>query len=145
MSNQISLKLTDDQESFLNKIAVENKLMKNNNEPSESKALKFLLDEFIKSAKDNLDQSDSMSRIERMIEEINITIPHLVYSTLISAQSSIYNLSDDVISQIKDASVKQSSKICGQIQEEKYEHVYISNDNKQMKTIPIEQDKNKWK
>jgi len=48
LNDHINLKLSEAQMNFLAKVAVTNKLLKNKDEPSLSKALKFVLENYMK-------------------------------------------------------------------------------------------------
>lgn len=86
-----------------------------------------------------------------MIEQIHVTIPHFLYHASYASNyaNSVLdgnnNISESAIIKFGDNIVEKVYKICGSFQTYNYHSLYLSTDNKNMKTIPIKKDKNKWK
>jgi hypothetical protein len=53
--------------------------------------------------------------------------------------------SDSEILELLNEVIENTRNACGQIQNNKYETIYPSIDNRNMQTIPIEKEVNKWK
>jgi hypothetical protein len=53
--------------------------------------------------------------------------------------------SQSSIDEFKATILEDTNSICGQIQQQEYQSLYVSHDVKNMKTIPIDEDKNEWK
>ena len=151
MSNHINLKLSDEQVSFLRKTAMTNKLIKHKNEPSLSKALKLILENHMKNNNDQtLENNQKLSRIEHMLEQMHVTMPHILYHARYSSSYCNYALRLNKISEpercdFSSRVIDNVYKICGDFQTYQYQTIYVSSDNKNMQTMPIEKDKNKWK
>jgi hypothetical protein len=96
--------------------------------------------------KDNMNQgSHQNNNIKIMIEQINALIPQLIFNTLFSTKVNSTAIKNEVFNQIYSDTIKSASRICGQLQENKYEEVYPAKDKKNMTILPIEEYKNKWK
>ncbi|MCF6768569.1 hypothetical protein L3V86_09370 [Thiotrichales bacterium 19S11-10] len=148
MSKPISIKLSEQEESFLKKVAIDNELFKNNDEPSLSKSLKFLLKKFMKS-ENNSHQNNQMNNVERLLEEIHLAIPHLIFNSNFNAhfnnlQLSKDNISKEKIDQFKLSTLENTKKMCGQFQQYDYKNINYTMNNKQMKIAPINDESNQW-
>ena len=143
--HRISLRLTDEEVLFLEKIASNNKMYKKDGSLSMGLAIKRLIDDE-KNHVNKSDKDDSdMKSIRKLIEQINISIPHLMFNTNFTYKALSSWLNDDEFNELKNSTVSETVKTCGQIQENTYNEIYISSNKKNMKTIPIDSDNNKWK
>ena len=151
MNNHINLKLSDEQVSFLKKTAITNELVKNKDEPSLSKALKFILENHMQNNNDQMaENNQKLSRIEHMLEQVHVTIPHILYHSRYSSSYCNYSLRLNKVSEPErcvfgERIVENVYQICGDFQTYQYQTIYLSLDNKNMNIMPIEKDKNKWK
>lgn len=148
MTTHLSFRVTDEELAYLRKVAYENELFKSGTTPSESKGIKHILKQAIINEKNKNDTSSSeeLSHITKLIEQINVLVPHLIHNSKISATCLLGMIKDtETAERIYRNSLKDSAKICGQIQDEQYKEIYIASDKNNMRTIPIEEDKNKWK
>ena len=137
--NHLSLRVNDKETELLTSIAMENSLYKRDGTPSLSMAIKQLI-------KDNMNQgSQQNNNIKIMIEQINALIPQLIFNTLFSTKVNSTAIKNEVFNQIYSDTIKSVSRICGQLQENKYEEVYPAKDKKNMTILPIEEYKNTWK
>ena len=144
---RISINLTKNESKYLEKISIQNGLTisDNNKNPSEGKALKFLINKAMTNEKEHHRNENNLQYITKLIEQINVSIPHLIFNTTFNYKVVSNELNENIYNQFKTNTINSSYKICGQIQSEKYHNLYISTDNKNMKTIPIEDEKNTWK
>ncbi|MDA7742191.1 hypothetical protein N8865_01085 [Francisellaceae bacterium] len=138
--------------SFLTKIAIENMLVKKNGEPSLGLAVKHILKEKMieNKQKSNDGLKGDIEHITNLLEQINVTMPHLVYGSRFSSMYALTmlkntNLTQSQVTDFKASTLKDTNQICGQIQAQDYQTLYVSQDIKNMKTIPIDEDKNQWK
>ena len=70
-----------------------------------------------------------------------IAIPHLIYNTNFTHKFTSKNIESNVeFNRIRNKSLSFTNEICGQIQEQKYNNIYIRNDKNGMSIIPIEDD-----
>ncbi|ALA26661.1 hypothetical protein [Piscirickettsia salmonis] len=147
MAQHINIKLTEEEESYLKKIALDNQFYKNSGELSEGKAVKYLISKAIKSGEESVEseEENSQKNIEKMLEQVCITLPHILQSSYISAQSSLLQLSTEKSQSIRKNSLTYLAGTCGQIQDLDCKNNYISYNDRAMKTIPIDEDKNEWK
>jgi hypothetical protein len=147
-----SVRLSESEKEYLTKVAHENALLKSNGKASLGLAVKHLIREKIANEhnhnKINLD--DKVMHLVSMIEQINVIIPHLFYNsrfgarvlnTILKANSK----SDNEIMELLSEVLESTKNACGQIQKNEYETLYPSSDNRNMKTIPIEKERNQWK
>ena len=146
-----SLRLSETEKDYLTKLAYDNSLLKSNHEPSLGLAIKHLIREKILEEKQgkqekNVAISDDINYLVKLTEQINIMIPHLVHASQISTKCLLGKINDtEIAKKIFTVSLDETVKKCGQIQGEQYKNIYVSNDKNNMKTIPIEEDKNQWK
>ncbi|ALB24394.1 hypothetical protein Psal006b_03568 (plasmid) [Piscirickettsia salmonis] len=147
MAQHINIKLTEEEENFLKKIALDNQFYKKSGELSEGKALKYLISKAINSDEELVEneEDNSHKNIEKMLEQVCITLPHILQSSYISAQSSLSQLSTEKGQTIRNNSLAYLAVTCGQIQDLDCKNNYVSYNDRAMKTIPIDEDKNKWK
>ncbi|MGJ3494536.1 hypothetical protein ACR9PT_08145 [Piscirickettsia salmonis] len=150
MGNHITLRTTEGEDSYLRKVAVENNLYKANGEPSTPKALKFLLSSSMKNRLNDSEKSNdldhnSIKHIERLVEQMSASIPHLALNTFVSAQHAFNSLSDDISDNIQEEASKYLRETIGQFQDNNYNNIYISYNHRNMKTLPVDKEKNKWK
>lgn len=147
-----SVRLSETEKEYLTKLAHENALLKSNGEASLGMAVKHLIREKIalENSNDQINIKEKIMHIVGMVEQINILIPHLFYNSRFSARVSNTILkanskSDSEILELLNEVIENTRNACGQIQNNKYETIYPSTDNRNMQTIPIEKEVNKWK
>jgi hypothetical protein len=153
MSVKKSIYLSDDNLARLEKVAVTYSLYDKDHKPDILGAMRYIIEHF-ESAK-NTNKTDyvdaKIDHILKMVEQINVTIPQLYYNARLSASyansalKSSSKVTDDDIKKFIKSTIDDTVNTCGQIQNNKYESLYYSTDKNNMKTIPIEEDKNQWK
>lgn len=143
MEHRVSLRLNEGEVRVLESIALKNNLTKSSNVPSISKALKYLIQHFGES--NDANAKDHTGHILNLLEQINVMIPHLVLHTNFASRVQSEDLSEDEYRELLVKSLDATKRLCGQIQTQNYESLYISEDAKKMKTIPIEEAENRWK
>jgi len=151
-SEFITIRPSDLETAYLNKIAIENMLVKKNGEPSLGLAVKHILKEKMieNEQKNKQEAKGDLEHITQLLEQIHITIPHIVHASRFSSMyaSKMFksaNISQDATDKFNENILLGTNKICGQIQEKEYKTLYVSSDLKNMKTIPIDKDKSEWK
>jgi len=90
-------------------------------------------------------QSTQLDTIEKLLEQVHAGIPHLLYETEYMRLCKASTLSDADHKKVKDAAITNVTKYIGQFQTCNYQHNYTHFDTKNFKTLPIENEKNKWK
>jgi len=90
---------------------------------------------------------ERLNNIEKMLEQIHVATPHILSQSLLASRLAYSSspLDNAKLKDIKDTSMESAYNIIGQFQAQEYKHNYLTNDGKNMKTIPIEKEKNKWK
>ena len=119
-------------------------MLKPSGEPSEAKALKYLLEKWMHKSESFVDL-DKLSRIESMLEQIHVLMPQSIFYSLINTKISAAKMDGDAYSKIRAIALNETVKVCGYTQKQTYKYLYVSHDSKNMKTIPIEGHENKWK
>ena len=146
MAIKKSIYLSDENLEKLDKIVAEFGLFTKDNEPNYTKAIVHMINHFpLDNDEDKRAVQDELSSIRKMVEQINLSIPHLMYNTTFSYKINEGTLSDQKFTEFKNYTLENVSKICGQIQQQNYDHVYVSTDAKNMKTLPVEAGENTWK
>ena len=152
----VSVRLTEAEKQHLETIASEEMLNKKDGSLSLGLALKNLIKtsmlEKNNPKKNDLSKENhqKLSRIEHMLEQMHVTMPHILYHARYSSSYCNYALRLNKISEPERCEfgsrvVENVYQICGDFQGYQYQTIYVSSDNKNMQTMPIEKDKNKWK
>jgi len=152
MALRKSIYLSDKILEKLSSIAAEKSLYNKDGKPDYLQAVRYVLDAFELPKEDNKNDSlhEKLSNLEYMIEQIHVTMPHILYHARYSSLYCNYELRKSKIShpellEFSGRSIKNVYQICGDFQTYQYQTIYTSSDNKNMNTMPIEKDKNKWK
>lgn len=145
MTTHFSIKVTDKQASYLENLALKERLFKSNGTPSLGKATKKLLDNIINSAELKEQKPVDLKKTNELLEQINVLIPQLIFNGIFSAKAESQRLDDVNYQKIFAATIEKTAAVCGHIQQQTYEHLYVAIDSKNMKTIPIEPGENVWK
>lgn len=147
MDESIHLRLNESQSLFLQSIAKDNDLFKKGDELSSAKAIKFLLNYCMKNdiKADGANGNIEGSNVEKMLEQLCISIPHVLQTSFIASQASLVQLDKKNASIIKEDSIKYIANTCGQMQQLDYKNSFVSYNHRSMKTLPIDEDKNEWK
>lgn len=146
-----SVRLTKKETEFLEKYAIKNNLLKADGSVPKNSVIKHMINEKMNdSVIDNDDIKENLLKIKSMLEQIHVTIPHIVndahYSALYAFKSLSENTNDThLINQFKTKINEYNYETIGAFQQYNYETLYCSSNIKNMKTIPIEKEKNRWK
>ena len=114
MEQRISLRLNEEEVRVLENIAVKNGLVKSDNVPSISKALKYLIRHFNENQQFNA--RDHTAHMINLLEQINIMIPHLVLQTNFASRVQSERLSENDYKALLVKSLQATARLCGQIQ-----------------------------
>lgn len=145
MSRNVSLKITDEDAIFLEKLAEQHNLKKANGHPSVGKMIKRLVEKARIASSDEADTSALLTRMNHLLEEVHVMIPHMLLHGVFNAKLLSSSLGDQDYSTLLKEAVANTTKICGSLQNQKYKKIHIAYDQKNMKTIPINEDENQWK
>jgi len=143
----ISAKLNHNEIEYLEKIAIENHLYKGEaKEPSVGKAMKELIkwcqmNQVKIGEKQNIDSSE----VQRMLEQIHTTIPHLLYLQRMQILFQSDSISDEKIANCKQQSIDFINANCGAFQEIQYQTISTVENENGMGKLPIDKNKSKWK
>ena len=145
MSKVTSISLSEYEHNTLTDIAKANNLYKNNStELSVSMALKYVLREYIKS-QEEIKKSSFNENSMRILEQIHATLPHIMFQATLACQASAVPLDRDKKVGLRNTSMDITVETCGQFQEVSYEEITTSLDSRNIKSLPIDKDKNQWK
>ena len=143
----ISAKLNHNEIEYLEKIAIENHLYKGGlKEPSVGKAMKELIkwcqmNQVKIGEKQNIDSIE----VQRMLEQIHTTIPHLLYLQRKQILFQSDAISDEKIANCKQQSIDFINANCGAFQEIQYQTISTVENENGMGKLPIDKNKSKWK
>lgn len=143
----ISAKLNHNEIEYLEKIAIENHLYKGESkELSVGKAMKELIkwcqmNQVKIGEKQNIDSSE----VQRMLEQIHTTIPHLLYLQRMQILFQSDSISDEKIAHCKQQSIDFINANCGAFQEIQYQTISTVENESGMGKLPIDKNKSKWK
>lgn len=152
MASKKSIYLSDENIARLESVAATYSLYDKHNQLDILSAMRYVIEHFelAKNANKTENIEAKISKIETMLEQIHVAIPHIVYQTryalrYCNAAMNSNQISSEIMNEFKINTVNDTVKICGDYQQYQYQNLFVSCDNKNMKTIPIEEDKNQWK
>ncbi len=143
----ISAKLNQNEIDYLEKIAIENHLFKGESkEPSVGKAMKELIKWCqMMNIKIGEKQNNVLSEIQKMLEQIHTTIPHLMYLQRMQILFQSDAISDEKIASCKQQSIDFINASCGAFQDIQYQNISTVENENGMSKLPIDKNKSKWK
>ena len=143
----ISAKLNQNEIDYLEKIAIENHLFKGESkEPSVGKAMKELIKWCqMSQVKIGEKQNNGLSEIQKMLEQIHTTIPHLMYLQRMQILFQSDAISDEKIASCKQQSIDFINANCGAFQDIQYDTISIVENENGIGKLPIDKNKSKWK
>lgn len=143
----ISAKLNHNEIEYLEKIAIENHLYKGDSkELSVGKAMKELIKWCqMNQVKIGEKQNINSSEVQRMLEQIHTTIPHLLYLQRMQILFQSDSISDEKIAHCKQQSIDFINANCGAFQEIQYQTISTVENENGMDKLPIDKNKSKWK
>ena len=143
MAIKTSIYLSDEQQNALMEIAKEKQIMKKGKmEYSLTETLKYVLDEFVRNRKIF---EKGNNKTDELIEQIHATLPHIMFQATLACQASAAPLERDKKTSLRNISMDITVETCGQFQEVNYEEITTSLDSRNIKSLPIDKDKNQWK
>ena len=143
----ISAKLNQNEIDYLEKIAIENHLFKGESkEPSVGKAMKELI-KWCQMMNINIGekQNNGLSEIQKMLEQIHTTIPHLMYLQRMQILFQSDAISDEKIASCKQQSIDFINSNCGAFQDIEYLTISTVENENGIGKLPIDKNKSKWK
>lgn len=143
----ISTRLTPKEMDYLTKIAIENKIFKaDSKDVSHGKAMKELVKWCQSNNVDINKQQRSMDDdIKKMIEQIHISIPNLLYLTRLQLLLNSASIPDEELSKFVKKTIDYLNSACGDFQNINYNEVRFSMNDLGIKQTPIDKDKSLWK
>ena len=142
----ISAKFSEKELDFLSKIALENTLYKGDSkEPSLGKAMKELI-KWCLINQVNINRNNSGLDVEykKMLEQIHVTIPHLMYLARLQTLLGSETISDEKVQQSKQQTITYLNKVCGDFQSINYNEINVATNDLGLKQNPIDKDQSAW-
>lgn len=143
----VSTRLSPKELDYLTGIASENKMRKGgSDELSLGKALNELvrwchLNHIDINSNHNAVNDD----IKKMIEQIHVAIPHLMYLTRLQTVLLSDGIPEEKITRSRAQTLDYINKTCGDLQNINYDLVRFSMNDIGLKTLPVNKDKTLWK
>lgn len=142
----VAIRLNENELDYLKKIAQENKIYKKGNDISIGKTIKELI-RWCELNKISFSQNPNnlmTDNLVKMIEQIHVSIPHLLYLLRFQTLSSFEDSSDEKIKKYRYQSVDYANKTCGDFQNINYNAIRFSMNDIGFKTIPSDKEKTQW-
>jgi hypothetical protein len=142
----VAIRLNENELDYLKKIAQENKICKKGNDISIGKTIKELI-RWCELNKISFSQNTNnlmTDNLVKMIEQIHVSIPHLLYLLRFQTLSSFEDSSDEKIKKYRYQSVDYANKTCGDFQNINYNAIRFSMNDIGFKTIPSDKEKTQW-
>ncbi len=143
----VSTRLSPKELDYLAGIASENKMRKGgSDELSLGKALNELVRWCHLNRIDiNSDHNAVNDDIKKMIEQIHVAIPHLMYLTRLQTVLLSDGIPEEKIARSQAQTLDYINKTCGDLQNVNYDLVRFSMNDIGLKTLPVNKDKTLWK
>lgn len=143
----ISTRLTQKEMDYLTKVAIENKIFKGTSKDvSHGKAMKEIIkwcqhhDVDINKRQQSVDDN-----IKKMIEQIHISIPNLMYLSRLQLLLNSQSIPDEEQSICVKKTMDYLNSACGDFQNINYNEIRFSMNDLGIKQIPIDKEKSLWK
>ena len=132
---------------YLTKISLENKIFKGDTkEVSHGKAMKELVKWCQRNNIDiNKNQRSMDDDIKKMIEQIHISIPNLLYLTRLQLLLNSASIPDEELSICVKKTMDYLNSACGDFQNINYNEIRFSMNDLGIKQVPIDKEKSLWK
>ena len=142
----ITLKMPDKEIDYLKKIAKDNKL---HHRSGEGYSLDNAVRELIKwCAHNDIDinkKSQSFDEdLRKMIEQIHLTIPNLMYLSRIHGLLGQKQYSDEEVQLCKQKTIDYLNKTCGDFQTVNYKTLHVTMSNIGLKQVPTSEEHSQW-
>ena len=143
----ISTRFSEKELDYLSRIARDNKITKGtSNELSLGKAVKEIIKWCQRNKIDINESSNAMdSDIKKMIEQIHVTLPNLMYLTRLQLLLKSDEIPDEEVSKCVKKTLEYLEQSCGDFQNINYNEIRFSMNEFGIKQIPINEDKSLWK
>ena len=120
----ISVRLSDEDLTYLEDISKSKKVSKSNKQSSPGRALKQL----IKWCIDNEIDIDSpyeklQNSSKKLLEQLHVAIPHLLYLSRLHILMDSDKIPDDAVSRAKQQAIDYINSVCGDFQEIEYSEI----------------------
>lgn len=134
-----STRLKEGEHTYLQQLANKRKI-------SVSNALRDLV-EF--AAQNELDpyagSTDFPDEVRKMIEQIHMAIPHLMYTTRATNKVMLGKLSDDELFTLQRSVLDEMTRRCGDFQTVKYTQNYTAKNKQGLTEMPLDEKETAWK
>ena len=142
----IAVRLSTTEIDYLTELAKNNKIYKGQTEEiSLGKTLKALIHWCQTNNVTTLSSKNSMNEnVLKMIEQIHISIPHLMYLSRLQTLIGCDEFPDEKIKKYRFQTLDYINKICGDFQNIPYNEIRFSINDIGLKTIPTDKDKTQW-
>lgn len=143
----VAVRLSSKEMEYLGEIAHTNKIHKGEtSELSIGKALKELIKWCRLNQIDINEKKENLSdELHKMIEQIHIAVPNLMYLARLQTLLSSDGISDEKIIRSRQQTVDYLNNVCGDFQNVQYNQVRFSINDIGLKSTPIDKEKSLWK
>ena len=143
----ISSRVTQKELDYLTEIAIKNKIFKGESkEVSLGKATKELIKWCQSNNVDlNKKQNSMDDDVKKMIEQIHISIPNLLFLTRLQLLLSSDSIPDEEVARCVKKTIEYLNSSCGDFQNVNYNEIRFSTNDLGIKQTPIDKDKTQWK
>lgn len=143
----VSIRLSKKEEFYLSELMAKyQQLSPYDDNVSLGKIIKKLLEYC---ANNNVDFTKSDTKVDddlrKMIEQIHVAIPNLMYLSRVSSTMAIKECKADEFSPYKQSALNYMSEVCGDFQNVSYRTLRVKMDDNGIKKAPIDKEKSLWK
>jgi hypothetical protein len=143
----LSTRLSEKELEYLSTLAAQNQLYKGtSNELSLGKAMKELIKWCQLNKIDIRKVNQAMDKdIKKMIEQIHVSIPHLLYLSRLQILLDSDKVADERVVHCRQQTLDYLNTVCGDFQNVTYNEVRFSINDIGLKQTPIAKEKTLWK
>ena len=138
----ISVRLSDDELAYLEAISKSKKFSKSSKQSTPGRALKSLIKWCVDNEIDiTSPYAKSADSSKKLLEQLHVTIPHLLYLSRLHILMDSNKISDDAVNKAKQQAIDYINSVCGDFQQVEYSEIKTICNEIGLKQLPIERDR----
>lgn len=142
----ISIRLSDDELTYLEVISMNKKMNKASKKSSPGRTLKQLLQWCIDNQIDITSTYEKPeNRPKKLLEQLHVSLPHILYLLRLHLLLDSSKISDDAVAKAKQQAIDYINSVCGDFQHMEYSEIQATHNEIGLKQLPIEKDCSAWK
>jgi len=143
----VSVRLSKKEEAYLTELKEKYEQVEPfDDDVSLGKTLKYLLKYCVENQVDfTKNETKVEDDLRKMIEQIHVAIPNLMYLSRVSTSMAVKDCSADEFAPYKQSALNYMTEVCGDFQNVTYSTLRIRIDDNGIKKTPVDKEKTLWK